>query len=235
MKDRPILFNGEMVRAILEGRKTQTRRIVKPRPKYLGFFGQPTWKWCPRKGISVQSPNALSLASQMLSHHNPYRNVFKLWVRETWGMGAQFDSCKPSSILDEMKLGKHPEVTYRADNSSLDFHRWRPSIFMPRWASRITLEVTSVGVERVQDISERDILAEGITTGHPHDQFEKPVDPRRRDSQLRLANFKALWDAINAKRGYSWEQNPWVWVVEFKLEQSSPETGQERSPRQRES
>ena len=144
-KERPIIFSGPMIRAILEGRKTQTRRIVKP--------------------------NCLSKLS-------PYgRTGDRLWVRETWGHNPE-----------------GPGYVYRSDGDfDMKFHgdRWRPSIHMPRWASRITLEVTGVRVERLQDINEEDALAEGVEHA-----------------------FRSLWESINGPG--SWDANPWVWVVEFR-------------------
>ena len=123
-----------------------------------------------------------------------------LWVRETHGI--------------QLKLGESPDypkglVVYRADlpeDSNFQYEgggsAWRPSIHMPRWASRITLEITGVRVERVQDISEKDAIAEGAAF--------------RKDEDGELDAFNNIWDIINEKRGYSWDNNPWVWVIEFK-------------------
>lgn len=160
MKERPILFSGPMVRAILDGRKTQTRRVVKPRQGMLDdWTGLP----CP-----YGKPGD------------------RLWVRET----CYFEQ-------------PHGEVIYRADPGSekaLDPEftglRWRPSIHMPRWASRITLEIVNVRVERLQDIRVDDARAEGVTAKWP------------------VHGFRNLWQSIN---GFgSWDANPWVWVVEFR-------------------
>ena len=169
MKERPILFSGQMVSAILDGRKTQTRRIVKPQP----------------------------IASRNLVHL-PYRVGQRLWVRE---------SCRPRQT---------GTVYYRAD--SYDYHydeiraggtvpQWRPSIHMPRWASRITLEIVAVRVERLQEITEDDAKAEGC---QPITHEDGAVDCGTRKTM-----FAKLWDEINAKRA-PWASNPFVFVIEFK-------------------
>lgn len=184
MKERPILFSGEMVRAILDGRKTQTRRVVKPQPNLL--------RWCP-----IQSGRYDGWDDE---HGNPYPCPYgvpgdQLWVRETCLI-----HCKPR------RLEPKGEVVYKADfpDEATAEPGWNPSIFMPRWASRIQLEITNIRVERVQNISIPDAVAEGIRV---------ITDPECPEPDER---YRVLWDTINAKRGYSWETNPWVWVIEFK-------------------
>ena len=185
MTAHPILFTGEMVRAILAGSKTQTRRIYKRR-----FMGE--WINNPPGG----------LREKVLLTDCPYGVPGDLlWVRETWGAwpyaggGVQLDS-----------------VRYRAtDNPPEDLHnawRWRPSIHMPRELSRLTLRIINVRVERVQDISESDALEEGI------EQINEAPVPGHFDYRAR-EKFSGLWDSINEKRGYSWESNPWVWVIDW--------------------
>lgn len=192
MRERPIIFSGEMVRAILEGRKTQTRRVVKPQP--------PLDEW----GVSKPwQTDAFEVNGR--DYRCPYGLPGdRLWVRETFSPDY-FDA-----------QSRH---AYRADwtlesGEFVPEPKWTPSIHMPRWASRITLEVTDVRVERVQDISNSDIYAEGILPPDPDEPG--PYDP---DEGARSA-FKDLWWSINAKRGYGWEKNPWVWVVEFKRVES---------------
>jgi hypothetical protein len=183
MKERPILFSAPMVRAILEGRKTQTRRVAKQTAnghlKQLGGHR----RWHPA------DPEA-RLAS-------PYGQPGdRLWVREAW---AYYGG-------DEYLYQQQNEcVWYRAHDigDPVPGVRWRPSIHMPRWASRITLEVTGVRVERLQDISEADAVAEGIEAPPPADPVDMPV-----------WRYRQLWGAINGPK--SWQANPWVWVVEFK-------------------
>lgn len=197
MKERPILFNGEMVRAILEGRKTQTRRVVKL-PVY-----DPDYK-CELAGCELNSE------SEHFDRICPYGTPGdRLWVRETFTIDGGM-------------------VFYRADGEKAkdDNSPWTPSIHMPRWASRITLEVKSVRVERVQDITERESQLEGFVPdrcancGYTYADCLEHGDHRlcSYDAPLPARNtFSKLWDSINTQRGYSWESNPWVWAVEFEV------------------
>ena len=161
MAEKSISFNSEMVKAILAGKKTQTRR--------------------PAKG-----------------QLNPFVIGDKLWVKEKWAPAGnsciRFDSDGFTvSLTDELK------PYYWADSSELDRralrNSWKPSTFMPREASRITLEITAVRAERLQDISEEDVEAEGFPT---------------------KGYFELLWDGIYHKKGFGWDKNPWVWVISFK-------------------
>ncbi len=187
MADRPILFSGEMVRAILEGCKTQTRRVIKPQPIEVER-GYLTWKQGTGHGAGAPVSDAGTWFDC------PYGKLGdRLWVRETW-MVEQFPS--NGSEL----------VHYRADNTAANSgwtaaRMWKPSIHMPRRYSRITLEITGVRVERLQDISEADMAAEGLDIA----PYGEPC-----------AGFQVLWDGINAKRGYGWDTNPWVWALTFK-------------------
>lgn len=201
MKLRPILFSGEMVRAILDGRKTQTRRVLKP-----------SWSRC----LDLTDPDDRARAVEQCPYGVPGD---RLWVRETW---ADVNSSEGPALLYRadggMRTWHEFSETFGPDygaGPSMDYvaypgeyvmwwsdllagepdHRWRPSIYMPRWASRLTLEVTEVRVERVQEVSEEDARAEGVGT---REQF---ID---------------LWGSINMKRGYGWAKNPWVWVVSFR-------------------
>jgi hypothetical protein len=123
----------------------------------------------------------------------PYQLGDTLWVRETWAYSTDYDG---DVILNR-------KILYRADGEKTILpSTWRPSIHMPRWASRINLEVTGVRVERLKDITEEDALAEGVISSDY-------------DKTYRYA-FSVLWDSINAKRGYGWAANPWVWVIEFR-------------------
>ena len=196
-KERPILFSGPMVRAILEGRKTQTRRVIRNPGRLDGLMlaGEEP-DWCPYGGKGD-----------------------RLWVRETW---QEFD--RRETMLS-VGYGFHPTgdvmeagVGYRADIDECGqvpvagVRRtpkgpWRPSIFMPRWASRITLEVEAVRVERLHDISEGDAKAEGVACAASDAVCHMGSRYRH--------GFRHGWDTINGKRG-SWESNPRVWVVTFK-------------------
>lgn len=185
MKERPILFSSPMVRTILEGRKTQTRRVIKPQPVSGVRFS-------PFVPGQVEDGHGQEMRC-------PY-GVERLWVRETWAEN------KVLPIADR-PVG---DYIYRADG--VYSGTWKPSIFMPRRASRITLEVVSVRVERLQSISERDCCLEmGCAVEWPGPGPE----PYKRNLRT---SFGILWDTINAKRGYGWDKNPWVWVVEFEVE-----------------
>lgn len=192
MKSRPILFSGTMVRAILDGRKTQTRRVVKGAPVYvtpfIGRDNQPTHEF----GLHYTHERVIN------KHvHCPYGQPGdRLWVRETWGVVC----------------GAGRRTVYRADGDPMQaFYpgesipmKWTPSIHMPRWASRLTLEVVNVRVERLQAISEADARAEGFAADSP----DAPFIVTARDA------FRHKWlDLYGAE---SWNANPWVWVVKFK-------------------
>jgi hypothetical protein len=193
MKERPILFSAPMVRAILEGRKTMTRRVIKPHPTlFNGRAGGHDCGWpIDERGRLVACPYG--------------QPGDRLWVRETFQTLEDFAAKDATYYRADGK-----KITALVDGDKYDLsHKWRPSIFMPRALSRITLEITSVRVERVQDISEADAIAEGciasnddLTDGY----FDIPA----------RSFFEDLWDSINAKLGYGWDANPWVWVVEFK-------------------
>lgn len=189
MGERGILFSGPMVRTILAGQKTQTRRLIDARVARL-----------------------VADLDAAVGVRCPYGQVGdRLWVRETWGPCAG-------------------GVVYRSDDlvngqvSCPDGGRWKPSIFMPRWASRITLEVTELRVERLQDISEDDARAEGVLPfGEAYSSIsrDQPItcgDGRpsfRAGDRPYAASFAVLWDTINGDR-VLWGSNPWVWVVGFK-------------------
>lgn len=196
---KPILFSGSMVRAILEGRKTQARRIIKP---VLG----PSAEWIPWEGVGWRAQGLLGDIPE--SHRSkvllsPRTCGGTLWVRETWQQAG------------------NGQVFYRASqDESLHVH-WKSPMHMPRWASRITLEITGVRVERVQDITAQDIIAEGAAErSHHHDAFGKmPVSAFDGKCYVDILSlWRAGWDGINKKRGFGWQTNPWVWVIEFKRE-----------------
>lgn len=198
-KERPILFSGEMVRAILDGRKTQTRRVIKP--NHAGRVKEPG----SRRNWHLADPNAVLAC--------PYGQPGDLlWVRETWSQDSR-GGCLPNG---------EDAVYYRADfpSDKIWAGSWKPSIHMPRWASRITLRVTDVRVERVQDISEADAQAEGAEFSELP-CFSRIPNQRRGFRQIAgyRAGFLTLWDSINAGRGYGWDTNPWVWALTFEREE----------------
>ena len=234
MTVKPIIFSGPMIRALLDGRKTQTRRVLKSPRDGSGWYRH------PETGAIINSMGG-PLPTV------PYAPGALLWVRETW--------------RTPLLPGGVPAIEFRADGTWVDWYqfmnrlphpscahddwrapnlrRWRPSIHMPRWASRLTLEVTGVRVERLQDISEEDARAEGIECrsvkcadgqerelwfGVPHAGSERPTDA-----------FADLWDSINNPRGYcaedaphSWCANPWVVAVSFRVHHANVGTVLER-------
>lgn len=226
-KERPILFSGPMVQAILDGRKTQTRRIVKPQPVLVN--GGRTWDWpkpSPYKphrerGISAASwANGLKDPAGLLNHLCPFGAPGeRLWVRERFSGPWCFEAASGRAAIPPAKWARTSDIWYWADGNppSGDWTKPRPSIHMPRHASRLTLEIVSVRVERLQEISEEDARAEGIIDGGCTNCGESEPcgcpdpSPDARDA------FVRLWDSLNGKRdGCSWADNPWVWVIEFK-------------------
>ena len=179
--EKPILFSDEMVQAILDGRKTQTRRVLKIQPPDATYKIDGTQPYFPK----------------------PYAVGDRLWVREAWRPSGVDEPasiyyraggnkrCPESKDLFRLKPNDGPNV-------------WRPSIFMPRWASRISLVVTKIKADRIQNITDKDAIAEGIDrTGILY--FAHAIQ-----------KFKKLWDSINKKRGFGWDTNPVVWAIEFK-------------------
>lgn len=186
MKERSIRMSGEMVRALLAGTKTQTRWIVKPQP-----INQPFWSG----GFAQWIESRREIDGTMWKVNCPYGMCGDwLWVRESWRTDRSYDHIAPCNLSQCLP------IFYGADIMS-GYHKLRSSTHMPRWASRITLEITGVRCERVQEISPQDVVAEGFPFHSDRDAYA------------------SLWDKTNG-RG-SWEANPWVWVVEYKrLEQS---------------
>ena len=205
MKERPILFSSPMVRAILDGRKTQTRRVVKPQPE-SGHDGEPYWHvggyraWQFR---GIADPLRMGTNNPLVCPYGQPGD--RLWVRETMDVsyqGSAYYAADGAQIGDRDELG---DLCERYGHPYF-FNELKgiPSIHMPRWASRITLEVTGVRVERLQDISEKDSKAEGALKQRL-DDLEPPTHWR---------GFKGVWESINGAG--SWDANPWVWVVEFR-------------------
>jgi hypothetical protein len=224
MGDRPILFSAKMVRAILDGRKTQTRRVAPIRE--LNILQHPgnmiTWSVSFLKAVKgVLSSHSggkfsdLQARSIIASQFNPYGKPGDLlWVRETWGAVSPTDEPVPLTQCEiEYRADLPPGCTDRPgewpadEGNGPEVPKWRPSIHMPRWASRITLRITNIRVERLQDISETDARAEGCP--YPAEWAGRFVD---RDETAKTW-FKSLWNHINGPG--AWDDNPWVWVVAF--------------------
>ena len=209
MKERPILFSAPMVRALLAGTKTQMRRIVKARDL----------EWVDVHQGLREPDNA-----ERCPHGQPGD---RLWVQEAWRAELTWNTTKPSGIPDEAALWYEADDQQRNNGRGTKFKgKLRSSIHMPRAASRITLEITSVRVERLQDISEADAKAEGI---FPHvrggwhwlkHDSSNPNDWNQFGYKTAALAFQALWESINGPD--SWDANPWVWVVEFKAIEAKP-------------
>lgn len=217
MKERPILFSAPMIRAILDGRKTITRRVVKPQPRFTDPQHQ-----------SVDPPNDgnewtwwAGNVTQGIYHEArcPYgKPGDRLWVRESGWERPHRTFKMLRDGADTWERYYYDADGYKNEGDKEQFKQWgfkrRPSIHMPRWASRIDLEITGIRVERLQDISEADAAAEGVTREDSdvgriywHDsRSDWSKDPRHA--------YEQLWQSINGPQ--SWEANPWVWVIEFK-------------------
>jgi hypothetical protein len=225
MKERPILFSAPMVRAVLEGRKTQTRRVL----QLHGVDGVQTnhdeWRFCefhesPHRAV-FQGKDVIR---RIITEKCPYGVPGdRLWVRETWGVadsgGRLIDPCI-NYRADGVQLpliGHADPATWSIARSAYEVNDsdllkvkdgWRSARFMFRWASRITLEITDVRVQWVQAISEGDAASEGV---------QWAGNGTRHGYVHARGAFMSLWDSINAKRGFGWVVNPWVWALTFKL------------------
>ena len=225
MKERPIIFNDEMVRAILDGRKTQTRRVVKKQPSTD----------LPNTSFPVEGRGIAFAEGRVITQYCPYGQPGdRLWVREMWSGDYCYQKEPPSQRVSVMTPDGpmlRESIWYWADGQPEygDWERPRPSIHMPRWASRITLEITSVRVERVQDIGEMDVIHEGFTmlskdNGRTYKFGIADTDglPGNDSGGWHWKNwsvsaqnaYSRLWQSIYGPD--SWAANPWVWVIEFR-------------------
>jgi len=218
-RERPILFSTPMVRALLAGTKTQTRRIVKPAPhrdataveRHYPSGGYLAWRLgtgTPSSGVQVGAPL-----------YCPYGVVGdRLWVREThcrFLVGEGMDQPVPECVAYRATHGETFDyINTRGEETSLSVTKWTPAIFMPRWASRINLEITGIRVQRLHAISEDDAKAEGV------ERDTAPCDHTRRScadvgcmGPTYRSTYAELWNEINGEDG--WDANPWVWVISF--------------------
>ena len=202
MTDRNLIFRANMVRALLKGRKTQTRRVVKPRKHFSLFSGQ--WS---------DSAVLLKGNQSWRDEEIRYRVGDRIWVRESWSGDYVFRDTPPKSRNSFVADG-HPylreTIWYWADGNpeNWDYEKPRPSIHMPRWASRLTLIVTDVRVQRLQDISEEDARAEGALlpwSGSPGTACD--------DTRTACSEFRALWNILHGPD--AWHTNPWVTAITF--------------------
>jgi hypothetical protein len=225
-KEKPILMSAPMVLALLHNRKTQTRRTIKPQPKqYEGgtsFMDDGEGIW-----------SAWSLEGDQQSFKCPYPVGTVLWAKECWRPVGPWE-CRKETVCYradgafEHKLG-WPD-TFKISASKDSIHKWRPSLFMGKWASRIRLEVTGVKVERLNSISNEDAVAEGIEvvgkseeysfsgckTGKTHIHYKfygKELERFKQQTTTPKWSYETLWESINGKG--SWALNPWVWAYTF--------------------
>ncbi len=227
-RERPILFSAPMIRAILEGRKTQTRRVARFDEATLAALAQtPSSAWSLTLGYDGYGGLSRTVNGGTLTMlvRFPYGHQgTRLWVRETWTHDApDLETCR--SAYEDASPGIGYGPYYRATEVAPDTLKWRPAIFMPRWVSRLTLEITSVRVQRLQEISAADACDEGVTDvldpGHPlrsecYAKHGTWTGDERRDVYGPFAGsvaaFATLWDSINGKRD-PWASNPWVWAI----------------------
>lgn len=213
MPERPILFSAPMVRAILAGTKTQTRRVVRKQFAADAIVAEVAaetpegWQTTGHSGLWWDDGGACYDDAVRCPYGIPGD---RLWVRETWGLFKKTPDRHVHACMRGDRRGDGFEPHYRAtDTWEIPSGAWRPSIHMPRWASRILLEVTAVRVERLQAISEADALAEGVTD-------QRSIVLRADGSEIRgpVAEYAVLWESINGSG--SWDDNPWTWVITFK-------------------
>ncbi len=230
MTERPILMSAPMVRAIVEGRKTQMRRAMKPAPEFCNGG------WVMRgyeRGQQVYSgpfdpiEYANAEPGAWFAHSGcPYGIPGnRLWVREMWRTSCHLDDWSPKQVVAIYVNHEPVSIQYIADGKESfpccsEWGKNRPGMFMPRSFSRLTLEVTGVRMERVQEISEEDAKAEGVTANPEPSadarKFINDLHAMKMQTDGHYFNYKKLWDSLNGKRGFGWDKNPWVWVIEFK-------------------
>ncbi|MBP8005845.1 MAG: hypothetical protein KAZ18_02970 [Acinetobacter sp.] len=224
MKERPILFSTEMVKAILEGRKTQTRRVMRRQPDAVEYFkrGEETTDTNAKYAIlrCYNNPKGFKKCASGWSADAKYKTPFhefnvgdQLWVRETWQIIGD-PATLPCQRHNLIYRADYPNCVDKRYDTIPDISevKFKPSIHMPRWASRIQLEITNIRVERLNDISDSDAKAEGVLETM---YGWKSQSDSYRYGETPSAAFHILWEEINGSE--SIKANPWVWVVEFKI------------------
>ena len=240
--ERPILFCGSMVRAIIDGRKTQTRRVIKPPRKAFEFnsvfrgVGDGMWHIADIDQPMGEPAECWNETEITCPYGEPGD---RLWVKETWAIldgNRHFQGSVERA--EDLFIARRGNIHWKADALTPNIGPWRPSIFMPRWASRIILEIVNIRAEKIQCISDADAIANGIERiggaaclnpwtnylkGKPGEMKYNCSSPRR--------SFQTLWDSINKTRGYKWEANPWVWVIALRRLPAQPTAaGDPREP-----
>lgn len=224
MRELPILFSTPMVRAILDGRKTVTRRVVKPQPPHIKYWAL-TYFDCDKNGnpkiVCPDDTDNSGIKAWADKVKVPCKPGDRLWVRETW-RPVNADKFHEGAAIDYAADWNADYFENSREKTCCNGGKWKPSIHMPKWAARIWLEVTAVRVERLQEISEEDAKAEGIKSywAEPHRDVAPFIGAGKELGvdlcHTRRKAFQQLWEHLNAKRGYGWNTNPWVWVIEFK-------------------
>ena len=213
MKERPIIFSGEMVRAILDLHKTQTRRVITPRiyptAIYEGCIDGQHQLYESREGLVYRRNCPFGVPGDHLYVREAFGYVWPEWCDN--GLVEENGIARPitDEECDVVYRATDPDYVWANDEGE-ECTLWKPSIFMPKRLARIWLEVVSVRAERLQETSYDDILAEGwnVKTSEPFTDGTAGEDAR--------AWFRALWDSLNAKRGHPWSANDWLWVIEFR-------------------
>ena len=229
MIERPILFSGPMVKAILEGRKTQTRRVIAESEDLVELGPEGEFVFVHNPKCPGYCDYACASRGEINHGHVGYCPYGitgdRLWVRESMHRdeaGPWHYSADCESVLAAQKDASAMMIWVHHKEQD-----HCPSIFMPRWASRITLEIAKVRVERLQEINKHDVEAEGIGRYRREPGQEGGFPDGWQDLRPGYGGsvwvpsaykdaFRVLWDSINAKRGFGWDENPWVWVVEFR-------------------
>lgn len=201
-----------MVLAIIAGNKTQTRRVVKPQPDKEGVKSANDGYWDSRFKDGFQWTNQNDADDFYLIEQSPYGMVGdRIWVRETWQVRDDKSYYTKADCKLHQTSNRECAKLWRSEKNNRD---WRSPIFMPRWASRMTLGIVNIRVERLHEIKAMEVICEGVQFER-HASFERggltPCDEIRA-----WYAFSDGWDKLNAKRGFSWDSNPWVWVIEFK-------------------
>ncbi len=227
MKERPILFSGPMVRAILEGRKTQTRRVIKPGWRF-DTMTRSVWDY-------LDNGSELDMAKAV--HYCPHgRRDDRLWVRETWCMKADCEEFKDSEQEYHYRAGEYDVGPPDCGLTRTGHERspWRSPIHMPRKACRLVLSIKHVRPERLQRITAQGACKEGVevdATPNTRWAIDNGGDypaasylpggsvAKATMDDIILAYFASLWDALNKHRGFGWDENPWVWVIDFRVQE----------------
>lgn len=236
IKEKPIPFSTQMVKAILKGNKTMTRRVLQPQPlnvpegAYMDRYNKSD-DWCfwlqDNRMVNSVGPN----------HHtamwkSPYQVGQRLWVRENWAICSfsanfaeeqQLQVAYRAGVTDTSPNGNTHDLEWRTVDydtwkkyADMKYYPWHTSRFMPKFASRLFLEITEVFVQRVQEITYQDAICEGHPLGEIY-FVNKPNEQQLKIAQIsRIEWFRTLWDSFHEKRGFGWNTNPWIWAIRFK-------------------